>query len=197
MAAEWFYQVEGKQVGPVEPAELRRLATAGIVTPDTMVKRGVDGAWVRAETVKGLFRRSESPSTTAAGRVEGPPLSRAVASPVEKGLPPLPSPPSLPPAPRSILKRQNEQFQRLTPLLLMVAVGLMVVSVILQGIMCAAVLSFLKQSTYRGLGSLRGGVPVQITNYEVPVKITNHEVPVNVRNHYIIEGDPIPVTIVR
>ena len=38
MAAEWFYQAEGQQVGPVDPRELR-LAEVGIVRPDSLVRR--------------------------------------------------------------------------------------------------------------------------------------------------------------
>ena len=77
MAAEWFYQVKGRQSGPVEPAELRRLADTGIVTPDTPVRKVADGRWVRAEQVQGLFRQNDSrslppkapPATTAASSI--------------------------------------------------------------------------------------------------------------------------------
>ena len=73
MAAEWFYQVRGRQLGPVVPAELRRLADTGIVTPDALVCRATatgtaDGHWILAERVQGLFRSSNSPSVPTAFR---------------------------------------------------------------------------------------------------------------------------------
>ena len=76
----------------------------------------------------------------------------------------------------------------------MVGIGLLVVSVILQGIMCVVVVSVHKQMMSRGNGVLvevtnsevpvnvTNKVPVDVTNYEVDVNVTNSEVPVNVRN---------------
>ena len=61
MAAEWFYQVMGQELGPVGSAELRRLADTGIVEPDMLVRKGVAGRWVWAREVQGLFKRSDSP----------------------------------------------------------------------------------------------------------------------------------------
>lgn len=41
MAAEWFYQNGGgQQSGPVDSRELRRLAEAGVISPDTLVRQG-------------------------------------------------------------------------------------------------------------------------------------------------------------
>ena len=82
MAAEWFCQAAGHRYGPITSGELRRLADTGIVTADTPVRKGVDGRWVRAEKVQGLFQGDDSPRTTAGGQNE--PRS-------------LPSPPPLPP----------------------------------------------------------------------------------------------------
>ena len=55
MASQWFYEVMGKQVGPVSSAELRSLAERGAVAHNTPVRKGSDGNWVLAERVKGLF----------------------------------------------------------------------------------------------------------------------------------------------
>ncbi len=61
MATQWFYQTSGGQPsGPVDSRELRRLAEAGIVRPDTLVRKGASGRWARAEQVRGLFQRSTS-----------------------------------------------------------------------------------------------------------------------------------------
>ena len=65
MVAQWFYQTaEGRQSGPIDPSELRRLAEAGIVKSNTLVRKGASGGWVRAENVRGLFQLS-TPSPTS------------------------------------------------------------------------------------------------------------------------------------
>ena len=38
MASQWFYQVAGKQVGPISSAELRNLVQRGVISTDTLVK---------------------------------------------------------------------------------------------------------------------------------------------------------------
>jgi hypothetical protein len=55
-ARKRFYQVMGQQLGPVSSAERRTRPTAGTVTPDTPVRKGADGARVRAEEAQGLFQ---------------------------------------------------------------------------------------------------------------------------------------------
>lgn len=87
MAADLFYQTAGQQSGPVDSRELRRLAEAGIVRPDTLVRQGTSNPWVRAEQVRGLFQRSTAPPSSSLGA--SPPLP-----------PPLPPPPP-PPVPES------------------------------------------------------------------------------------------------
>ena len=73
--AKWFYQTgEGRPSGPVDSTRLRRLAEAGIVRPDTLVRQGDSGRWVRAEQVRGLFQRSTaSPSSSPGATPPGPP----------------------------------------------------------------------------------------------------------------------------
>ena len=68
MAIQWFHRAsEGQASGPVDSAELRRLAEAGIVRPDTLVRKGDSARWVRAEQVRGLFQPSTpAPSSTPA-----------------------------------------------------------------------------------------------------------------------------------
>jgi hypothetical protein len=73
MASEWFYQVMGKQVGPVSSAELLALAQDGTVAHDTPVRKGPDGKWVSAARVKGLsFVTPIAPNGTD-GRMESKP----------------------------------------------------------------------------------------------------------------------------
>ena len=49
----------GQQFGPVSPSELRRLAIAGKISHDTLVRKGDQGNWVRAQRVRGLFEQPE------------------------------------------------------------------------------------------------------------------------------------------
>jgi tetratricopeptide (TPR) repeat protein len=102
-AAEWFYQAQGQQAGPLSSAAFRKLASAGTITPDTLVCRATgtgtaDGRWVRAGKVQGLFQWDDAPRTTPGGQKE----PRSPPSP-----PPLPAPaggqPALaPPSPVSV-----------------------------------------------------------------------------------------------
>ncbi len=65
MASQWFYEIAGKQGGPVTSAELLALAQRGTVIYDTPVRKGPDGKWVSAKCVRGLFpaTNATSPST--------------------------------------------------------------------------------------------------------------------------------------
>jgi len=80
MAAQWFYQAKGRQLGPVDSRELRRLAEAGVVRPDTLVRQGTNSRWVHAEHVRGLFKTRSTP----------PASPSVVASPLVP--PPVPPP---------------------------------------------------------------------------------------------------------
>ena len=56
MAAEWFLKVGDQVHGPMSAAELRQKAAAGLIGPETPIRKGADGQWVRAEKVQGLFQ---------------------------------------------------------------------------------------------------------------------------------------------
>lgn len=104
--------------------------------------------------------------------------------------------------------------RRLVPVLLSVLIAVASLSMILQvcilktlaGIASNPMLSVgSAKSTDRGKHRL-ASIPVTITNPEVDVNVQNYELNVNVQNteldvrmrdHWILEGDPIPVTIVR
>lgn len=105
MAADWFYRAKGQQLGPVEPAELRRLADMGIVAPDTPVCKGVAGFWVYARNVQGLFDGSDSPPARAARHVREKPAGGAAGSSADKELASPRTPPPLPAAPPPPLPR--------------------------------------------------------------------------------------------
>jgi hypothetical protein len=73
MAAQWYYQTSGDwQSGPVDSTQLRRLAEAGIVRPDTLVRQGDGDRWVRAEQVRGLFQPSKPASSSSPGATPPP-----------------------------------------------------------------------------------------------------------------------------
>lgn len=53
---QWHYTKHGQQFGPVDDAELCRLAQQGQITPDDMVwNRTCGDKWIRASTVENLF----------------------------------------------------------------------------------------------------------------------------------------------
>lgn len=53
--AEWYYQYEGKEVGPISFEELERKADQGEIDERTLVRQGSEGPWVAASSVQGLF----------------------------------------------------------------------------------------------------------------------------------------------
>ena len=104
MATEWFYQAQGQQVGPLSAVAFRRLASAGTITPDTLVCRATatgvaDGRWTCAAKVEGLFQGSESPRTTSDSQKEPRPLPS-----------PPPLPPSVPPVESDSPRRLNRRL---------------------------------------------------------------------------------------
>jgi competence protein ComGC len=59
VAADWFYEVDGEERGPVDFDELRRLCRADKVHPDDLVwSDGLDD-WTPARKVEGLLTRRE------------------------------------------------------------------------------------------------------------------------------------------
>ena len=51
----WYYRLMGDVVGPVTSKSLRELAKSGGIDFDTQVRKGTDGDWVSAASIKGLF----------------------------------------------------------------------------------------------------------------------------------------------
>ena len=93
MAIEWFLKVGNNIHGPMSAAELRQKAAAGLIGPETPIRKGADGRWVRAEKVQGLFSRDDSLPLPAS------PPPRTLPVPPPQRLPPVPpSPPVALPA---------------------------------------------------------------------------------------------------
>jgi DNA-directed RNA polymerase subunit RPC12/RpoP len=66
VADGWYYQINGNTVGPVRSSEFKKAAAAGIVAPETLIRKGASGDWVTATDVKGLFPPQVAQSTTLA-----------------------------------------------------------------------------------------------------------------------------------
>src|SRR2546421_8359958 len=63
MAEIWYYTNDGKQMGPVTTAELKRLAASGSLKPTDLVWKDGMPNWVRASSTRDLF--SENGTITA------------------------------------------------------------------------------------------------------------------------------------
>jgi hypothetical protein len=55
----WFYRLMGDVMGPVTSRALRDLASKGTIDFDTPIRKGTDGDWVSAASIKGLFAEPE------------------------------------------------------------------------------------------------------------------------------------------
>lgn len=83
MAAEWHYAKGNQKFGPVESAELKRLASASVLLPEDLVRKEGQPRWVRASSIKGLFTSGDSTARTAPPAV--PLANLAVPSPESNG----------------------------------------------------------------------------------------------------------------
>ena len=63
---QWFYAKDGRQLGPVSSADMRRLAEQGVLGPDDLIWREGLEDWVPASRIKNLFAGSGSGSAPAA-----------------------------------------------------------------------------------------------------------------------------------
>ena len=67
----WYVRKGSKEHGPFASRQLKKLAAEGKIKPDTPLRRGEDGAWVRAAKVKGLF--ADAPAAQPAEPAQAPP----------------------------------------------------------------------------------------------------------------------------
>lgn len=49
--SDWFYDLHGKTMGPVASEEIQAMIRAGVIADKTLLKRGANGSWQRAETI--------------------------------------------------------------------------------------------------------------------------------------------------
>ena len=55
MTREWYFQAMGQELGPLSVGELKAKVANGQIQPDTPVRKTVEGKWIFAGKVKGLF----------------------------------------------------------------------------------------------------------------------------------------------
>lgn len=55
MATQWYCRLMGSELGPFTSKQLLEMARSHQLMPDDSVKKEVDGMWVGAHRVKGLF----------------------------------------------------------------------------------------------------------------------------------------------
>ncbi len=119
MAAEWFLKVSNQVHGPMSAGELRQKAAAGLIGPETPIRKGADGQWVRAEKVQGLFPRGDS-------------LPLAAPPPATPKAPPVPPPP---PAVIPPVSLGGPRRMRISPLAGVLAAGGVLTAVLLAGVL--------------------------------------------------------------
>lgn len=66
MAARWYYQLMGEEIGPVSSSQLVALAQSGTILPDTAIRKGLDGRWINAGSSKILFESPQKASPASA-----------------------------------------------------------------------------------------------------------------------------------
>lgn len=119
--AHWFLIREGKEEGPFDDVQLRKLAADGMLNPSDIVRRDGSATGGPANKIKGLFTLPTSEKLVATKRPPPPPsrlgvrattsTQSATASQVVP--PPIPAAPSQVGAPAPVLAAQTER--RLNP----------------------------------------------------------------------------------
>jgi hypothetical protein len=62
MAAGWFCELLGKEVGPLSLAQLKAMLDSGRLTPQHVVKKGSAGAWLKIGLIPELTAAAEQPA---------------------------------------------------------------------------------------------------------------------------------------
>ncbi len=65
MHRTWFYWSGSREIGPLTLQELTQIATRGRIQSDTRVRNGVDGSWMAASSVAGVFPSGKDDTATA------------------------------------------------------------------------------------------------------------------------------------
>ena len=63
MSQQWYAKIQNELRGPLSTLEIKQLAFAGEILPDSLIRLNSDGKWVKASQVKGLsFPSEDDPS---------------------------------------------------------------------------------------------------------------------------------------
>ncbi len=71
MAANWYYESNGTERGPISGSDIRKLAAAGEITPSTRVRPADRNDWMTAGQLRGLFRVTATPSKESSRATTG------------------------------------------------------------------------------------------------------------------------------
>lgn len=111
---QWYYRKGKGRFGPVDSAELKRLATSGELAPEDLLRGVGMDEWVKAEKVKGLFApKTPSPPPVQKAARKPPQKPEVKQAPKRTAPPPVPStsPPVRPTAPTAFdLQTGNDPF---------------------------------------------------------------------------------------
>ena len=55
MSNDWFVRVNNAEHGPLSSDSLKQLVQQGKIGPETFIKQGASGTWLRASNVRGLL----------------------------------------------------------------------------------------------------------------------------------------------
>lgn len=127
MVAQWFYQnAKMQQSGPIDSKELRRLAEAGIVRPDTLIRPSESANWVRAERVQGLFNRTTPPPSSVSlvkATLVQPPARPPLQSALRESVAPSSDSPTRHGLSASAVNEASEKPYRIHPLTLVAIIA--------------------------------------------------------------------------
>lgn len=82
MVNEWYYQLDGEDIGPVPFEEIKQLAQSGTLTPESQIRDAVSGMLLPAKAIGGLFpdlptpKRPQPVSKSGAGSSSGAPRKK-------------------------------------------------------------------------------------------------------------------------
>ena len=93
---DWYIKLNNAEHGPLTSERLKQLAQRGKVTPETFVKQGASGTWLRANNVHGLMFPSRRAPAAPASRQPAVPSTRWTSTPIPSPIPHQ-TPPQTPP----------------------------------------------------------------------------------------------------
>ena len=91
MPNDWYIKINNTEHGPLTSERLRQLAQQGKVTPETPLRKGPSGNWVRASSVKGLQFYTPTPEIEI---LENPVVVDGLPPPESSRVVPYPSSPN-------------------------------------------------------------------------------------------------------